>query len=650
MTGPFYFAWVDETETTFVDDHVRVDEEILKAVVSHSEGDFATLTIEIVNPRIGLLAAGRKQWAWFSYGPTDADEVTETEGVVKPLFFGRLVAIPNDLDSETVTLTFLARPLDFAEQKAAVAETMRVRPYWDSIWFSPEAIDDPDNVLESRPMLWHIDRVTHEVTASDINNGEDGTLDLDESQVFYDSVKVSYGQTPAHSVEVTAKVSWNQQATGIFAFGKYMGTVPSFIGFDDGTCLIKSYTGAGIVSNWPQKGTGIGGGWTVVDGRAARIDKGGISYWGYQWTNDPRDWLGNTHIDNSQSFKGDGFLKVVPAWAKPAHVVGFPDFPGKFLFVPLWTIKATLDVEYNVSRKRDELLTFTLKADAQAIVTAPGDAEVIRLSVATSEVTSLIDPDDAMPLGDLRNAVYFGLPRGQQSIEYLIARARAMLLARARAVDIDFEFRGVDAISMELSCRKNAVIVDPRLPGGLAAGKIKEYELRVDGDSGEFIAGVKIGCTIGRGGTVSASIGDPLYVDEGYVDSGYQMYDQVFVLPFGSDVTYEDQTGKPPNDDGVNFYTMRPKDVLISSGPKAGLYQDQESNMDFTIDWSPGMKLEDVVPNTPADVFERLKGVETEIELTLQPLTGGPFLTEYTPTVSDLKMPKTIDLEAESVP
>ena len=72
-----YFAWVDSTETTFSALHHRSDEDVFAFTVDHVEGDFPSLSLEIKNPRVGLLAPLRKRWAWLAY----SDGVTVT-----PLF------------------------------------------------------------------------------------------------------------------------------------------------------------------------------------------------------------------------------------------------------------------------------------------------------------------------------------------------------------------------------------------------------------------------------------------------------------------------------------------------------------------------------------------------------------------------------------
>ena len=105
----FSFAWVDGGDA-FVD---RVDEDVFAFELSHLEGEFATLNVEIRNPRVGLLKPGRKRWCWLG-----------KDGVA--LFHGRLVGIPTNIREEVVTLNFVARPSDFDARKKAVAAGMRV--------------------------------------------------------------------------------------------------------------------------------------------------------------------------------------------------------------------------------------------------------------------------------------------------------------------------------------------------------------------------------------------------------------------------------------------------------------------------------------------------------------------------------------------
>lgn len=239
MSGPFYFAWVNPNETTFnAGTMLRMDEDIFSFTIKHDEGQFATCEMIITNPRIGLLNAGRKLWAWIAY--------KKANGTVVPIFHGVLVGVPTDLFAELVTIKFNARPHDYIPRKQAVAETMKVRPYYDPVWLDEVHRDDPDAILEGWSKLYHIDRVTHGITASDILQGEDGTVTFDQTQGFYDSVKMTLGECPLDVVQVQASVQWTQRCTG-FMRGPNVN--------------VQSFTGSSFKGDWPKPGASLGGGW-----------------------------------------------------------------------------------------------------------------------------------------------------------------------------------------------------------------------------------------------------------------------------------------------------------------------------------------------------------------------------------------------------
>lgn len=628
----FYFAWVAANETAFLVGHKRFDEEVFDFNLHHSEGDFASLDITIVNPRVGFLAPGRDVWAWLAYEHPTAGTI--------PLFFGRLVGVPEDLQNEQVRLSFIARPEDFAEQKAALAQTLKVAPYWDPIWFSPETRDDPDNVLESRSALFHTDRITHAVTISDIINGEDGNIALDEADVFYDSVRMHYGAPPVRKVEMLASVSWAQKAIGQLNITDKLVKEFTKAGSGNGF-FVQSFTGEGLVKDWPLAGSSLGGGWAVKSSRAKPVSF-------------------KTPVTTFESGH------AIP---QQTRVDGLPweyfEFDGLFqphggLLFNKWTIDARMTIGYDVERQKDETLAFVLAADLQSILTEPGDEEVLRLSMSSSEITQPIDESGNLPIRDQRAAAYFTTERGTISIEYLLALARARLLARARCVFIECEMSFDDAVQLALSCRKNVILTDPRLPGGLAAGKIVEYALALNGDDGEAICRITFACTVGQGGAVVAVAGTPDYVVAGYVSPEYQTFTGQFLMPFPGEIIYAPITGQPPDDDGINFFSMSVnkivKNVSINNGaneqeamfPFKGPVSTQfplgEWSQYYLIVNNPGFRPE----YSPGNAISALSEAATTIEMTLKPLTGGPFETEYTLDVSLLKVPKLIDLEASS--
>lgn len=121
------------------------------------------------------------------------------------------------------------------------------------------------------------------------------------------------------------------------------------------------------------------------------------------------------------------------------------------------------------------------------------------------------------PLTDSQAGHYFTTARGLQSIEYLLFRARAVLLAGARIAKLSWGCSFARAL--ELTCRKSATLIERRLPGGQATGKIVGYTIFADGSTGKRGGTVNVACTVGHGGTIEAAAGTNDYVEDDYVES-----------------------------------------------------------------------------------------------------------------------------------
>ncbi len=116
----------------------------------------------------------------------------------------------------------------------------------------------------------------------------------------------------------------------------------------------------------------------------------------------------------------------------------------------------------------------------------------------------------------------------------MISRARARLRYRSRAVKVGWECRFRDAVA--LSCRMNATLFDPRIPGGAANGKVTSYSLSCS--DGKVIGKVQIECAIGFGEGIAEITGTPEYVTAGYVQNGYQIYDNAMLAHGSGDTTF----------------------------------------------------------------------------------------------------------------
>lgn len=658
----FTFAWVDETETTFNGGHDREDEKIFAFTLGQSEGNFASLTIDIQNPYSGLLATGRKQWAWFG-----VDSGSGAAGQ----FFGRLVAIQNNMLGEVITLEFTAEPADYAQRKQTVFETLKVPPYFDSLFLDITERDNPDSI-EGYSSSYHIDRTTQEVTISDWLIGEDGTQVFTADDVFYDSVSVTLGQAPLQSVSVNASVTWSNASSGTIDFGQR---------------TLLTYTGASLISDWPKPGGSVGGGWSVFAGSA--VDNYGIDtaimfttqfqYQNRSASHAPGDEMS---LNSSLSYPLISTSMITQRLTWSEHIGNIDPFNPDFhddatsssqetkLYIPLWSVTTNLVLRYDAGRSRTENVAFTLDADLQPVLTLPTTAdpatkETITLSggdvgmpiQANDFITGSPLTVEAPPIGDASRNSYFSTDRGIQSLEYLISLARAKLLMRARAVDISFDCTLERALA--LSCRMSATLQDPRLPGGTATGKIISYQITGSGDDAKFGGTVTIGCAIGNDGQADASAGLASYVDNGYVDVGYQYYDGA-LIPVGiGDVAYTPPTA-PTNDAGMVFPLTKDQVVLVEAVRGTQAAQEaaiaavmptivQAANLDATQNKTLDQQ---VLANqlSKITIQSTLEDVSVWYDLQLKAVDAEGLDATFDVPLSPLFVPKLIDLAAPASP
>lgn len=637
--GMFYLALVDEGTPFNPDVHNVEDEVVFAFDLDQTEGEFAGLELEIKNPKKGILNATRKQWAHFSY---------DNGATRVHLFYGRIVGVPSDIQNETISVSFVAKPSDFQEQKEALAEAMRAagRPYWAPEWFDPEKRNHPDNVLESRPELWAINRSTHVVSSSHILNGEDGTLEYTTDEVFYDEMSFSYNEVPLKSAQVTATVNWDMIAQGAFDISAHF--------HDGGLNYIRTLTGLGLVDRWPQSGANLGNGWKVREGAGIRIDGQGPNVY-YVNTSSVSGASDNTdnpftyRVPNSGKLVSfphnypDAVKTFVPAYLRNWKTQG-ADEMSQILAIMVWHVIGRMTVEYDTNRKYTETIVIKLDADVQDVLTDAGGEDVLAFEMSSSEIASPIDPGGVSPIGDVRRRSFFASKRGEHSIEYLIALLRSRLIMRARCVEITFEIPWLRFINDDVTMRKNASFDDERLPGGMATGKIKGYRLSLDGATGSLRAQLTIGCSVGKGGTVTADEGDPVYVEATYVGADYQRFKNRLNVPFAGEVWYKSISGMDVNDDGLDLIALHNDNVIKSLSITPPVQQQIDAVMTDEYGEMTGN-----CDTTPSDVFKRLEGHETVVDLVMVPVTGGPFATNHILETSVLKIPKTIDLEAASV-
>jgi hypothetical protein len=647
-----YFAWVDASETTFGPEHMRWDESIFSFTLTQDEGDPASLTVVVRRPRndagdpIGLLGPGRKIWAWFALdcGPA----------LMK--FRGRLVGIPTSMFEELVTLEFVARPVDVVAQKEALADTLRVLPYYDEAMIDPDRRDDPEVVLEGYTKIWHYDRETHLITVSDEITGEDGLVEFlcVNGDVLYDGLSLSLTSGPLSRVDINAEFTWTQQASGTVDLTNYLiSHWPRTFG---GEINLNA-------ADWPKNKAGIGDGWEVAESHAQDIvdtqtyseTRGGSGSVKFadgstaqaQWLSStttlrsPRNVVSygkivtNATSSVSHSKDGDG-VDYVSSVSQ--------SYSDSTAAIVVQAIKPTLVAGYKAERQFTEKVSLTLVADVQSILTDPEDGEALRIDdIRSVNLSEVIDGQPPI-IGEPARRSYIATERGNRSLEHLIAFARAQLMKRARVVDIAFVPKL--ARMPEITLRKNAFLAEPRI--GEATGKIVGYSVALDGSDGQIKCEVKIGCTIGYGGTIAAADGTPTYCTIDYAGPDYQQFiNQVVLFSLDMSVGYQPPAANP-NDDGIEFLsTLRAEDVIevglvVEYGPDP---TDEKPPENFR-----GPTSSDDKQNQMEARSEWIKNVilppyETRAKFKLKSMTRQ-FSTDYELQVTDLMIPTGIDLEA----
>lgn len=625
------------------DIHLRFDEEVLSIAIEQSEGDFATLTIEIKNSGIGYLATGRNLWCWLSIAG-DPDPI--------PLFNGRLVGIPRLATDEIIQLQFLARPEDYNTQKQALANSMMVLPAWDPVWLAENA-GNPDTVLEAYSALWHTDRVSLDVTASDIIEGEAGVWEVREDQAFYDSFSMSFGDAPLRHVTVSGTVQWTQEAEGaldvtgplISAFGAagnpvrtpFTNNIAKFgvrtLGTRiSGGGLIFTFNGSSLKSSWPQPGTSIGGGWEVASGLGP--DGKPLSYM-LDAARGNAPFIEGYHMNLS-------YIGPPPADERPdpnAPAEEQTDF-NVFINHGTWTWSFALNpyyirmvVNYKASRQRTETVRAVLVADIMDQVADNSGGSTEEVSYSSDTISQGVDPGGGVPIGDPAFRSYFQTDRGQASFEYLLLAARAKLRAAARSVEITF---GVDfPTAIAISLRHSVALFDRRIPGGSAVGKVKHCRILVGegGMWGEFT----LGATIGNGNPASAAIGIASYADD-WVDPGYQVVAGSQYMMLADELAYQSLDQFVVIDDGLDLTNLSAAAVINSCTVTHGYTHQTKELSKFRNVSMPSSGL--------SDPWTEMKKMASTVTLDLKPVAGAEYHTDFLPAVSLLAIPQTIDLRA----
>jgi hypothetical protein len=632
--GPVYFAWVDPDETTFGSEHHRYDDYIFRLEIDEEEGKLAIATVDMKNPG-SLLAPGRKRWCWIAFDDGD--------GNVVPKFFGRVIGVPTSMFGEVVTIVFEARPLDYLARKQAVAETLKVAPYYDALFVDPAYLDDPDHILEGYSASWHYDPVTHEVSITDYLVGEVDGVEFLGADIVYDSLTFDLGDPPLRAVKMDASVTWTQQATGTI---------------DLGVKLFSSFLGQGLFNSWPQQGANIGSGWSVAAASmidAAMVNSAFTQTFSYSWKNEAKEHAnGDAMSINVNYTKANFFGPVASTGSKEerSFVTGDPE-TGRAgsssvnisaSYILMWLLRATLVIRYDAKRPRTEHFNFTLSANLQPMLTdSDGTDDIETLVLNGGDVGVPLAGETEPPIGDTSRRSFFTIEdRGKQAREYAINVARAHILSKCRVVSSSWtatNFATALAMSLKMTARAHDA---RRLPGGSVLGKVVKIKLLADGDSGELSGTISIKSAIGYGEAVEGSEGEPTYVDADVIGADGQVFSGRFIALPSGDIGYSPPVDAPV-DDGLVFPLTYEQAVVRD----AIVFSEFIAPGD-----PPGPDLAAVGgAGTLGTIEKRPTSLPTQsdvwYELELKPVTNGPFETSFDEiVVGPLSVPAQTNLEA----
>lgn len=655
----FNIIWCD-ADTEFNADTMNVsDENLFSFTMSQEEGEYAQIKATIKNPRIGLLNAGRKLWAWFTY---------VHGGVTYPMLKGRLVGVPSNIFAQQLELVFVARPADYTEQKETVAATMRELPHFDPVFIAEDKRTDPDAVLEARSENWHIDPITHVVSTSDVIEGEDGEVAFAASEILFDSLSCDLGAVPITRVKMKASFSWNQRHYDIVNLYGGSGLITGFNSIYD------------FADQWPKPGDNIGDGWSVFGAYIIKGNEAVIKEYQFSYSIQPPpmdqieiEWHGVT----SYSINKSGpipepvdlpnvhyeYVKMDRATDPDTGNTTSNSLQSTLKTKWAWNnaYQAFLSVAVNPERTINEMIEFELTADMQAVVTLPEEDDLQELEYNSTSLSEAIPPNDAIaadivnaafPIVDTRNRSYIDTARGRQSLEYLLLIARARIRANSRAIRISFNIHDLTKW-LDVSLRKTASIADPRLPGGVAAGKITAYNFALDGNNGRFDRKITIQCAVGNGGAWEPVTGEPTYCSTDYTGEDYQQFagSSSVVANDLDDIRYTIPT-LTPNDDGID---LRRRDYLariIKILPNNDAEISAITAITSKYSAMPVLSEEDIgakLAAFTAEVKDTLETDETRAKFKYTfPVINGEFTSTYTIAADPVKIPKQIDLAAES--
>ncbi|MGX9991615.1 hypothetical protein ACS4RR_021030 [Rhizobium sp. Z1P35] len=481
------------------------------------EGDVIvpSFSVTIQNPGIAWLASQPSRYAVFSEQGEDDVEPVE-------LARGRLSTLPVELAGDDCQVEFTCVPPDEDDVLKAAADALRIgevdydpdadqedreaAEVYDPLFYSPEADDDPSNVLAATMDVWRWNRLTLAPERVHLNNGAVQHVIADATAGTHKSARMSIRNPPKALSRVRLISNWTQATSG--------DQPTEFLG----TREIDTYNYQSFIDGLPKPGTAIGSstGWTIA---AAEI-KG------------EEDLLPQTF--------GHAFPSI---WGATEQQV---TMQAKRLTIGM-------RAHYEYSQEREEILDLYMSAGVQPVLDDdktetvdqitlssltldvstpewlyedPETLEIIHYLVgdkvqanglvwlctfehdATETFTANLFDDETGEVAqnlwiktvkqsalDAVSPRFFDTARGKRAVRHGLRRLNRIVQRRARAAEVSFEVEW--KVGRFITCTDECLVEYRRWPGGELIGKVIGVQLKIEGSKRSAI--ITLGVSIGTG-------------------------------------------------------------------------------------------------------------------------------------------------------
>lgn len=409
----FFLNWIAPQQSLMLDEITKTDLNILDFSITQREGEIALCQLTIpLNSRLP-----RNQYAVL---------FVEKEGRKIPLFRGKLMELPVQINDWHQRIELFAMPLDAQIQLQTLSEQIHKTADWDELFVDEHLREDPVEVLEAIPSLfcWH--PVTHKLVISDLFQGKQERK-YDETQILQDSLTIKIANLPKPYIKVSLIAEWIQEAQGEFNIFPLIERK-----FDDGK--INTLTAKGILSSWPKTGQLLGrSGYAIVKSSLVPF----IS----------------------------GITGILGLYSPVTPQITFRDETAKTTYLKRFWFTGSLKLGWHYRQRRREIVNFRLTHQNQ--LTHRTETKKLNLTLRLANI--------AKDLPSVSSASFFETERGKKAIAHAIKIARCHLALSARGIEVVFKVPFEEAFSLDLD--ESIQICHHAFPGGKAVGKLIAYKL-----------------------------------------------------------------------------------------------------------------------------------------------------------------------------